>query len=118
MQTGSTFDAITLRSLPQAEISYYNTYADLTEALGSNKIDGFPGDELENPEIKVAIEYAEAAEQTTLTVHYNGPTFDAILHGDELATNVLRSTAKQIEYQRDEQADLPNRVLLTIRPTN
>ena len=73
---------------------------------------------LENPEIKVAIEYAEAAEQTTLTVHYNGPAFDVILHGDELATNVLRSTAKQIEYQRDEQADLPNRVLLAIRPTN
>ncbi len=60
VQTGSTFDAITLRSLPQVEISYYNTYADLTEALGSNKIDGFPGDE---PVIRLI-----AAEHDTIAV--------------------------------------------------
>lgn len=45
VQTGSTFDAITRESLPNAEISYYNTYADLAEALITNKVDGFPGDE-------------------------------------------------------------------------
>ena len=45
VQTGSTFDAITAERLPDAKVEYYNTYADMVEALMSNKIDGFPGDE-------------------------------------------------------------------------
>lgn len=45
VQTGTTFDAIVEKSLPDAKIEYYNSYADMTEALASNKIDGFPGDE-------------------------------------------------------------------------
>ena len=60
VQTGSTFDAITKQSLPNAKIEYYNTYADLAEAVTSNKIDGFPGDEpviqliaTENPRLKI-----------------------------------------------------------------
>ncbi|MBO7675175.1 MAG: transporter substrate-binding domain-containing protein [Atopobiaceae bacterium] len=63
VQTGSTFDAITRESLPNAKIEYYNTYADMVEALMSNKIDGFPGDEpviqmiqAENPRIKIVDE--------------------------------------------------------------
>ena len=60
VQTGTTFDAITKASLPNATIEYYNSYADLVEALTSSKIDGFPADEpvlqmiaAENPKIKI-----------------------------------------------------------------
>lgn len=60
VQTGTTFDAITKASLPNASIKYYNSYADLVEALTSSKIDGFPADEpvlqmiaAENPKIKI-----------------------------------------------------------------
>ena len=45
VQTGTPFDKIVLDSLPNAQISYYNTYPDMAEALTANKIDGFPGDE-------------------------------------------------------------------------
>ncbi len=45
VQTGTTFDEIVLDALPDAKISYFNTYADMTAALETHKIDGFPGDE-------------------------------------------------------------------------
>ena len=45
VQTGTTFDAIVKQSLPQAQISYFNSYSDMAAALEANKIDAFPGDE-------------------------------------------------------------------------
>ena len=45
VQTGSTFDAIVRESLPNAELSYFNSYPDMVAALTANKIDAFPGDE-------------------------------------------------------------------------
>ena len=45
VQTGTTFDQIVLDAMPDAKISYYNTYPDLAAAVETNKIDAFPGDE-------------------------------------------------------------------------
>ena len=45
VQTGSTFDAIVLESLPHAKFTYFNSYPDMVTALMANKIDAFPGDE-------------------------------------------------------------------------
>ena len=45
VQTGSSFDAPVMASLPDAQISYFNTYPDMVAALKTQKIDGFPGDE-------------------------------------------------------------------------
>ncbi|MBQ7520854.1 MAG: transporter substrate-binding domain-containing protein, partial [Clostridia bacterium] len=45
VQTGTTFDAIVLEALPNAKISYFNSYPDMAAALEAHKIDGFPGDE-------------------------------------------------------------------------
>ncbi len=45
VQTGTTFDAIVLEAIPDAQISYFNSYPDLAAALQSGKIDAFPGDE-------------------------------------------------------------------------
>ena len=45
VQTGTTFDEIVLETLPQAKISYFNSYPDMAAALEANKIDAFPGDE-------------------------------------------------------------------------
>ncbi len=73
---------------------------------------------LAEPKIKAVVEYSETAEQTKLDMRYGGPAFDVTHEGDELATNVLRSTADQIEYHRDEQADLANHVLVTIRTSS
>ena len=45
VQTGTTFDEIVLGVLPDAKISYFNTYSDMAAALEANKIDGIPGDD-------------------------------------------------------------------------
>ena len=61
IQTGTTFDAIVLKTLPDAIISYYNTFSDMVVALKSDKIDAFPGDE---PVIRLMM--AEDSELTIL----------------------------------------------------
>ena len=43
--TGTTFDAIVRASLPDAKISYFDSYSDMVAALETNKIDAFPCDE-------------------------------------------------------------------------
>ncbi|MBQ8964202.1 MAG: transporter substrate-binding domain-containing protein [Clostridia bacterium] len=60
VQTGTTFDEIVLGALPDAQISYFNSYPDMAAALEANKIDGFPGDE---PVLRLM-----AAEDDKLTV--------------------------------------------------
>ncbi len=45
IQTGSIFDAVVKETLPDAQFVYYDTFADLSAALASGRIDGFPGDE-------------------------------------------------------------------------
>ena len=60
VQTGTTFDAIVLNALPDAQISYFNSYPDMAAALEANKIDAFPGDE---PVLRLM-----AAEDSRLTI--------------------------------------------------
>ena len=45
VQTGTSFDAMVKEKLPDAEIEYYNTKADLVAALTGNKIEAFAVDE-------------------------------------------------------------------------
>ena len=45
VQTGTTFDAIVEEALPDARVSYFNSFADMAAAVEANKIDAFPGDE-------------------------------------------------------------------------
>ncbi len=60
IQTGTTFDEIVLKTLPDVHLSYYNSYPDMVAALEADKIDGFPGDE---PVLRMM-----AAEDSRLTV--------------------------------------------------
>ncbi|MBR6164332.1 MAG: ABC transporter substrate-binding protein/permease [Clostridia bacterium] len=45
VQVGTDYELLVEKLLPEAEISFYNSYPDLAAALETNKIDGFPGDE-------------------------------------------------------------------------
>ena len=67
--TGTTFDAIVQKTLPEAEIVYINSAADLIAALEAGKIDGFAVDEpaarqfcRENPRLAVLDEYMDTFE--------------------------------------------------------
>lgn len=83
VQTGSTFDAIVLKSLPNAQLSYFNSYADMTEALLTNKIDGFPADE---PVIRMIV--SENHELVMLEESMDSFEFGAVFaktpHGEQL----------------------------------
>lgn len=43
--TGTSFDQIVAKALPDAELSYYNNLSDLLAALSAGRIDAFPSDE-------------------------------------------------------------------------
>lgn len=45
IMTGSSFDKMTQKLLPEAELSYYNTFPDMGTAVKQGKIDGFIMDE-------------------------------------------------------------------------
>ncbi|MCR4705582.1 MAG: transporter substrate-binding domain-containing protein [Lachnospiraceae bacterium] len=45
IQTGTNFDALTAKQLPNAKFEYFNSLPDLVGALKTGKIDAFPGDE-------------------------------------------------------------------------
>ena len=45
VQTGTSFDAMILENLPDAQVKYYNTKADLVAALTGHKVDAFAVDE-------------------------------------------------------------------------
>ena len=64
--TGTTFDAIVLKAMPEAELVYINSSADLIAALESGKIDGFAVDEPAakqfcsvNPRLTIVDEYLD-----------------------------------------------------------
>ncbi len=45
VQTGTMYDDIISQHIPDAKISYFNSYTDMIAALGTHKIDGFGVDE-------------------------------------------------------------------------
>ena len=53
VQTGTSFDKVVFEQLPDAEVSYFNTKADLVSALLTYKIDGYTVDE---PVVKVEMQ--------------------------------------------------------------
>ena len=52
IQTGTSYTDVVRQRLPDAQISYFNTYTDMAAAVETHKIDGFPGDE---PPMKLLI---------------------------------------------------------------
>ena len=45
IQTGTSYADVVRERLPDAQISYFNSYTDMVAAVETYKIDGFPGDE-------------------------------------------------------------------------
>ncbi len=63
---------------------------------------------LKSPHIRVVIEYSEAEEQASMTVHYNGPPQDIFESGDELSKALLQGIAKNISYEAVSDGDFAN----------
>ncbi len=70
---------------------------------------------LTDPEIRIAVEYAEAEEVSTISFRYNGPRVDASKEGDPLSLEVLKSAVSETEYSYDPEEPLGNRVVMHIQ---
>ena len=71
--------------------------------------------DLNDPEIKIGVEYAEAEDASTISFRYNGPQRDVSKEGDPLALEVLSSAVSETEYSYDAGEALGNRVVMHIR---
>jgi len=70
---------------------------------------------LEQPSIRVVIEYSEAEESAILTIRYNGPSNDVTTKVEELSRKVLTSAVMDSAYSWKENEKRPNQVVLRIR---
>ncbi|MBO7675174.1 MAG: amino acid ABC transporter ATP-binding protein [Atopobiaceae bacterium] len=70
---------------------------------------------LDDPKLSIVVEWSEALQAATLTMHYSGAALDVTARADKLVNSVLRASASQIEYSWVEGAELPNQIEVTIR---
>jgi len=70
---------------------------------------------LEKPCIQAVCEYSEQKEQAEWTIDYDGPRFDVTTSGDELAISLLRGMTEEVKYVWNEDAQLHNRLHLTVK---
>ena len=70
---------------------------------------------LENPCVQVVCEYSEQTEGAEWTICYSGSRYDVTASGDELSLMVLRGMTERIDYEWNEGAELPNRLLVKVK---
>ncbi|MCR5297408.1 MAG: amino acid ABC transporter ATP-binding protein [Clostridiales bacterium] len=69
---------------------------------------------LETPRIRAVAEYSEKAQAAEWTIHYSGEEWDLTQGCDKLAMSLLLGVTKDMAYQWTGDAELPNRIRLTI----
>lgn len=87
VQTGTTFDTIIQDNIPDANISYYNTYTDMISAINAGTIDAFGVDE---PVIRniMAENNSMSYIQEFMDTYDYGFVFQKTPHGQELCSQL------------------------------
>ena len=67
------------------------------------------------PDIRVIVEYSEDKEKVTFMARYNGEPFDAILAGDSLSADILKSAMEEKTYRYLEGEACPNELQIKVR---
>ena len=70
---------------------------------------------IENPRIQAVCEYSEATETAEWMVSYGGQRLDVTNIGDELALSVLKGITDEMKFIWNENAELPNQLILRIQ---
>ena len=65
--------------------------------------------------IHVVMEYSEALQQMTMIVRFSGPQPEDLRESGDLSAILLRSAVTAVDYSREEDSDLPNRLVLHVR---
>ncbi len=70
----------------------------------------------DDPDIKCIVEFSEEQDGLSFAVSYNGEERDLTQKGDPLPLSVLKTAAKDIVYERLNDATRPNTIRLTVLP--
>ena len=70
---------------------------------------------LEEPRIQSVCEYSEQTESAEWTISYGGGRFDVTNLDDGLELAVLKGITERIAYEWNEDAGLPNQLLLKLK---
>lgn len=65
--------------------------------------------------IQAVMEYSEAQEQMTMILRFSGPKPEGVNDPGSLSIKLLKSAISTAEYSREEESDLPNRLVLHVR---
>lgn len=71
---------------------------------------------LSQPRFHLTVEYSAQKNTVDMTVLYNGESFDPGTSDNQLSLSMLKSTAEEMSWRYDAEADLPNRVDIRIIP--
>ena len=70
---------------------------------------------LADPRVQAVVEYSEETQTAEWTFRYGGPRLDLTRKSDDLGLTVLKGMTAAMDYVFDENAPLPNRLILKIR---
>ena len=71
--------------------------------------------EMGMPHIRVILEYSEKTDQAFMHVHFRGPKPDLNEDNGNLSVMMVRGIVSDLEYNRVEESELPNRLVLHIK---
>ena len=69
---------------------------------------------LENPNIKILIEYSKADESSTFNIKYNGKKFDINDTTNDIALSIVKGRASNFEYQFVDGNELSNNLVFKV----
>ena len=64
--------------------------------------------------VRVIVEYSAEEEKATVTVSYGGTAFDPSEGENQLSYNMLKKSVSDIQYSYEDEAELPNKIIVTI----
>ena len=70
---------------------------------------------LKDPKIRTTVEYSAVDETTTVTIQYNGGSYDVTREGDKLSLAVLRSTVSELTYSMENDPVRGNKIVMKIK---
>ena len=68
-----------------------------------------------NPKVRTTVEFSAVDESATITVLYNGGSYDPLREGDKLSLAVLRSAVSDLTYNMENDPVYGNRIEMKIK---
>ena len=70
---------------------------------------------IRNPKVRTTVEFSAVDESATITVLYNGGSYDPLREGDKLSLAVLRSAVSELTYNMENDPVYGNKIEMKIK---